>query len=1235
MARSESQILGSLINERDSSNTHSGVLSDVTEQYRIQNSEYDKTARFADFQTAMEETIKESLLEQQITSLATGQKNDNNNNFEDDELTKFFTEELTELVSDVADMTRDQMKVQKKRIEVLSTSLANSDAKEKDFLMEQFAKSTEFLEQEYDKKNSRLERTTEMMSHMADQYIDIQALYSGFFNHNPLAMLAWKLGGNLWKASKKRAKDEKTLVANDVHKQQMAIKTEEDKQAVVKADAERAKRLKDAETEFGGSVMERNDSADDAIDESNMELNSESNPTFVQNVGEIQNANTEGTVADEIRQGVEEKSDRKKQQAYYQDTKKWQQNLLKCICPNGKSTLLKDGAGFGVGSGSSGKGGSSMADKAMLAGGTGVATALATKAGAIKDSIKSNSMVSGAMDFLKKNKKVSAVVAGGAMYLGMGDDADAKTMPNVPKSITKDPKLSGNHQKDIENQVNSDSFNAVMTDVALSSATMLKVVKAIPVVGSVASAVGDTGLEYAQGGSVGSSATVGAGAMAGAGLGGALGLQIGTALAPFTAGLSIPIASAVGAIGGSIVGAMGTSAMFGDTDEEKKDNLTTRNLDKRGIIDRNDLMPFEDSILLSPDKLKNLSINELKSLLAVDDFSEEDQKLIKETLEIKQGFRTKLSKSVKAHLDESTDNAVLNRVENKEIIDRNSLIPFADAVILKPEELKDLSISQLKTMLQSDDFSDVDLKLIKETIEMKEGVREKYSRDSQSKIDTSVKERKQIVRDDKAESTAEELADQGIVNLDYLGDSEILQPELLKTLPVAQLQQLLDFKDWDEEDTSLIQDTIDKKKTGKKMSQGNQDRVDEASLENLEESGVYEKSMFGKDTLGSAEELNKLDVETLSALKKDGSFDESTGQMLDQMINTKSQEKPVLEPDAKDVPISTETKLERDKKREDIVDPSRNNEQSLTGENKLENATDRQAIDSMLDKIGKAESNNNYDAEWGGGKFGDRGSKKLTEMTMGEVKAYQKEMLNTQKDMGKGAGQRSSALGKYQFISGSMKEAQKMSGLSDDDLYSEENQDKMGEMWLKKRGGMDKFNKSDKNEQDADKFQNKVATQWASMKNTQGRGAYDGDGMNTARHSVRDEINQMVNNQELVNQTETSIAMSQDADKYDRDDVETFMGTADAGTTTVDKLLSDSTSNAEMVARIESTNSEIQKEKDDKQNQPQVIQQISSNSTSSGSGGGGDVGSSAVGGARNNNSSLQRITDRYISSGMS
>lgn len=123
--------------------------------------------------------------------------------------------------------------------------------------------------------------------------------------------------------------------------------------------------------------------------------------------------------------------------------------------------------------------------------------------------------------------------------------------------------------------------------------------------------------------------------------------------------------------------------------------------------------------------------------------------------------------------------------------------------------------------------------------------------------------------------------------------------------------------------------------------------------------------------------------------------------------------------------------------------------------------------------------------------------KPLTEMTIGEIKEWQKANINEQKARGISADRRSSAAGRYQIIYSSMNDYMKMGGLTDNDLFSQANQDKMA-MGMMRRGkyGLDAVAQG---KATADQFIDKILSpQWASVQNSSGVGIHDKAGFNKA-----------------------------------------------------------------------------------------------------------------------------------------
>lgn len=138
-------------------------------------------------------------------------------------------------------------------------------------------------------------------------------------------------------------------------------------------------------------------------------------------------------------------------------------------------------------------------------------------------------------------------------------------------------------------------------------------------------------------------------------------------------------------------------------------------------------------------------------------------------------------------------------------------------------------------------------------------------------------------------------------------------------------------------------------------------------------------------------------------------------------------------------------------------------------------------VSSILNVIGHAESNNNYNAIYSGT------NPRLTTMTLDEVAQLQDSMV--------AKNGKSSAVGKYQIISKTLNGLKEKMGLTGKEVFDETLQDKMAIELLRQRG-IDKFLSG---EMPADKFQYAISQEWAGLpRDSSGLSYYDGDGLNKA-----------------------------------------------------------------------------------------------------------------------------------------
>lgn len=148
----------------------------------------------------------------------------------------------------------------------------------------------------------------------------------------------------------------------------------------------------------------------------------------------------------------------------------------------------------------------------------------------------------------------------------------------------------------------------------------------------------------------------------------------------------------------------------------------------------------------------------------------------------------------------------------------------------------------------------------------------------------------------------------------------------------------------------------------------------------------------------------------------------------------------------------------------------------------------------ILDEIARGESTkgafgtSGYDAVYSGAPI--RPPKPISQMTFGEVKAYQKQLIK--------AGSKSTGAGRYQNIwnKGAFAKMAEQAGFKDSDIYNAENQDKLAIHYAGGKKQLDKWIET----KNGVALANKTSQQWAGVKNAHGVGNYDGDGLNKARH---------------------------------------------------------------------------------------------------------------------------------------
>ena len=148
----------------------------------------------------------------------------------------------------------------------------------------------------------------------------------------------------------------------------------------------------------------------------------------------------------------------------------------------------------------------------------------------------------------------------------------------------------------------------------------------------------------------------------------------------------------------------------------------------------------------------------------------------------------------------------------------------------------------------------------------------------------------------------------------------------------------------------------------------------------------------------------------------------------------------------------------------------------------------------LLDLIARVESKGNYNAY-----FGNAGntSIKFTEMSIADVLSWQEDFI--------AAGHPSSAVGRYQIISTTLKGLVQQLNIDTNQPFNEAMQDRMAVALLERRGATEYVN----NQIDERQFAAELAKEWAALPRVVGdrpeQSYYAGDGLNKALVKV-DEV---------------------------------------------------------------------------------------------------------------------------------
>lgn len=145
-------------------------------------------------------------------------------------------------------------------------------------------------------------------------------------------------------------------------------------------------------------------------------------------------------------------------------------------------------------------------------------------------------------------------------------------------------------------------------------------------------------------------------------------------------------------------------------------------------------------------------------------------------------------------------------------------------------------------------------------------------------------------------------------------------------------------------------------------------------------------------------------------------------------------------------------------------------------------ANSESAILNLLGRSEGTDRGRGYDETLGYGAY-TNGPVNLTEMTLDEVDALQRQMLRHPSN-----GYNSSAVGRYQIVGKTLRKLKTRLGLSGEEKFTPELQDRLAKALLEGRG----YSRWKNGELGTKAFLNSLAQEWASLPTAKGRGHYKG-----------------------------------------------------------------------------------------------------------------------------------------------
>lgn len=144
-----------------------------------------------------------------------------------------------------------------------------------------------------------------------------------------------------------------------------------------------------------------------------------------------------------------------------------------------------------------------------------------------------------------------------------------------------------------------------------------------------------------------------------------------------------------------------------------------------------------------------------------------------------------------------------------------------------------------------------------------------------------------------------------------------------------------------------------------------------------------------------------------------------------------------------------------------------------------------------------------YDVPYAYGQYGESDTA-LSDMTIAQVKEFQKKQIGATKGTIPGTSQGTGAVGKFQVTQTTLQELQRELGFSDDDKFDKKLQDQIGKALLDKRG-YEKFQRGDLSAKD---FQSALAKEWASVANPDTGRSHYGQATGTTTQEIQGALQQ-------------------------------------------------------------------------------------------------------------------------------